>query len=59
MKRVLIGGLATLSLALSAFAVWDVGDTPSDFTCDDWDRGTWNLYDQRGKVVVINFGATW
>jgi peroxiredoxin len=36
-----------------------VGQTPTDFTCNDWNGGSWNLYAQRGKVVVINFGATW
>ena len=59
MKRLSYSGLAALFLAQAAFAVYQIGDTPTDFTCDDWDGGSWNLYDQRGKVVLINFGATW
>jgi peroxiredoxin len=40
-------------------ATWAVGDTPPDFTCTDWNGNSWNLYSHRGKVVMINFGATW
>ena len=59
MKRVLISVPAILCLVLPVFAVWHIGDSPTDFTCDDWDGESWNLYSQRGKMVVINFGATW
>jgi hypothetical protein len=57
MKKAVILGL--LGCAVAAQAQWAVGQTPSDFTCTDWDGGSWNLYEQRGKVVLINFGATW
>ncbi len=58
MKKLLSLGIL-LSLSLAASAAWEVGETPSDFTLNDWDGGTWNLYEQRGKVVLMNFGATW
>jgi hypothetical protein len=48
-----------LSIASFASAAWQVGETPTDFTLSDWDGGSWNLYSQRGQVVLINFGATW
>lgn len=52
---------AALSLGMvgPASAVWLVGSTPTDFTCTDWNGQSWNLYAQRGKVVLLNFGATW
>jgi len=59
MRRVIALGVATFGLAVAAQAEYQVGQTPPDFTCTDWDGGSWNLYDQRGKVVLINFGATW
>lgn len=48
-----------LAQAGPAGAVWLVGSTPSDFTCTDWNSQSWNLYAQHGKVVLLNFGATW
>jgi peroxiredoxin len=48
-----------LLCATAAQATYSVGQTPADFTLDDWDGGTWNLAAQQGKVVLINFGATW
>lgn len=48
-----------LALGSQAGAVWTVGTTPTDFTCTDWNGQSWNLYAQRGKVVLLNFGATW
>lgn len=47
-----------LLLSGAAQAVWTVGSTPSDFSCTDWNGQGWNLLAQRGKVVLINFGAT-
>jgi cytochrome oxidase Cu insertion factor (SCO1/SenC/PrrC family) len=47
-----------LSLGGPAGAVWTVGSTPTDFTCTDWNGQSWNLYAQRGKVVLLNFGPT-
>lgn len=51
--------LGVLGMALAAQAQLGAGDTAPDFTCTDWDGNSWNLADQQGKVVVINFGATW
>jgi cytochrome oxidase Cu insertion factor (SCO1/SenC/PrrC family) len=51
--------LAGLVLAASAQATWTSGQTPADFTLVDWNGQSWNLYAQRGKVVLLNFGATW
>ncbi len=59
MKHKLALGLATLGLVLVAQARYSVGDVPADFTCNDWNGGSWNLESFRGKVVVLNFGATW
>lgn len=59
MKRIIALGVVGLGMALGAHAEYVVGQTPADFTCNDWNGGSWNLYAQRGKVVVINFGATW
>lgn len=57
--RQLMYALAVACTFQTAMAVYSVGDVPSDFTCTDWDGNSWNLYDQRGKVVLINFGAIW
>jgi thiol-disulfide isomerase/thioredoxin len=57
MKRMMV--LAWFGLALAAHAEYSVGQTPPDFTCTDWNGGSFHLYAQRGKVVLINFGATW
>ena len=57
-KLFIILALMTLSSA-PALAVYAVGETPPDFTCDDTYGNSWNLNDQHGKVVLLNFGATW
>lgn len=54
--RALLAGLLQIS---AAQAIWTVGQTPTDFTCTDWNGESWNLYAQRGQVVLLNFGATW
>ena len=59
MKRSLLFGALCLTLVLKAGATYPAGETPPDFTCDDTDGVEWNLYEQRGQVVFINFGATW
>jgi len=59
MKRLVALGVVGLGLALGAQAEYPIGAIPPDFTCTDWDGNTWNLYEQRGKVVLLNFGATW
>jgi len=51
--------LAGLLLAATAQAAWTTGQTPADFTLVDWNGQSWNLYAQRGKVVLLNFGTTW
>lgn len=39
---------------------YNVGDTAPDFTLNLYgEDGAYNLYDNRGKIVVINFWATW
>lgn len=40
---------------------YEVGDTAPDFTVKLYDGkdGSFNLYEQRGKVTVVNFWATW
>ncbi|MFA7330219.1 MAG: redoxin domain-containing protein [Candidatus Delongbacteria bacterium] len=57
MKRLLLVGLfGLLGVARAEYAV---GVVPPDFTCTDWNGNTWNLADNLGKVVLLNFGATW
>lgn len=40
---------------------YEVGDTAPDFTVKLYDGkdGSFNLYEQRGKVTIVNFWATW
>jgi len=59
MKRLVVMGMMGLGLALGARAEYAIGAVPPDFTCTDWDGNSWNLYENRGKVVLLNFGATW
>ena len=59
MKNFLVLSAATLGLALAVQAEYSVGQTPPNFTCTDWNGGSWELFAQRGKVVLLNFGATW
>ncbi|UCB54285.1 MAG: TlpA family protein disulfide reductase [Thiotrichales bacterium] len=67
----LLAALSTL-VALSAYAAWDVQPklghqlTPlpkpvpaPDFTLEDMDEEKHSLSDLRGKVVLLNFWATW
>jgi len=48
-----------LACATPVLATHAVGETPADFTCVDTAGAAWNLLEQRGKVVMVNFGATW
>ena len=46
------------------FATWEdcsplVGEHPCNFTLIDQNGEDWSLYDQHGKVVVIDFSAMW
>ena len=47
-----------------SFATWEdcgslVDDHPCNFTLSDQDGNDWSLYDQHGKVIVIDFSAMW
>ncbi len=59
MKRIITISILLLGLAAVASAEYAIGTTPPDFTCNDTYGASWNLYEQRGKVVLLNFGATW
>jgi|GEM_PF-2311782 len=59
MKRVFVLGLLGLGLVAGAHAQYGLGQTPPNFSGTDWNGNAWSLYAQRGKVVLINFGATW
>ncbi len=59
MDRILISVMLILSVTLTLQAEYAIGETPPDFTCSDTYSNSWNLYEQRGKVVLLNFGATW
>ena len=46
------------------FATWDdcgslLGEHPCNFTLADQDGNDWSLYDQHGKVIVLDFSAMW
>lgn len=57
-KHWLFFGLFLL-LAGPASAEYQVGEEPPDFGCNDTYGNPWTLYEHRGKVMVVNFGATW
>ncbi len=57
--RVCYSLILIIGLSTAAQATYSIGSTPPDFTCSTSLGGTWNLYDQHGKVVLLNFGATW
>lgn len=59
LKPLFLSLAALAGTAVPALATHAVGSTPPDFTCTDVYGNTVNLYEQRGKVVLINFGATW
>ncbi len=63
MRKAILLGAMVAGLAVSAHAEYAIGETPPDFTCDTTLPGEfgaeWNLYEHRGQVVLINFGATW
>jgi len=59
MKRSFVPLALMLACAAPALATHAVGSTPPDFTCTDTAGASWNLLAQRGKVVLVNFGATW
>lgn len=57
MNRSSIAALLLMAAARIATAYYAIGETPDDFTCSDWNGNTWSLYEQRGKIVFITFGA--
>ena len=59
MTRSVSAAALLLACAVPVLATHAVGETPADFTCDDTAGAAWNLQEQRGKVVMVNFGATW
>lgn len=70
-QRVLgwLGYLAVMAAILFFFAPeswWQFGVSPlrerktgANFTLENINGGNWNLSDQRGKVVLVNYWATW
>ena len=59
MKKFWLAGLLMLLGASPLAAEYAVGTEPPDFSCEDTYGNPWSLYAQRGKVVLINCGATW
>ena len=57
MKKLLPVCTLILGLTIAALAEYAIGEQPPDFTCDDTHGGSWNLYEQHGKVVLLNFGG--
>ena len=55
----LIGVILTLAAAGSAMAAAEVGQPAPALVVEELDGQTFDLAAQRGKVVVINFWATW
>ncbi len=72
LKKRLLGWLGYLALFAALFfffapeSWWQFGVSPSEnrkaaanFTLKDLDGNQWNFADQRGRVVVVNYWATW
>jgi len=38
---------------------YDIGDHPCDFTLKDQHGDDWNLYDNYGSLIVLDFSAEW
>lgn len=51
--------LISLLLAGPAFAGYQIGETPEDFTLPLLYEGDGSLFDHLGDIVVLNFFTTW
>jgi len=51
--------LMICAVAVNSFAQYQPGDKVDDFTLQDTDGEPVNLYDFSGKVILLNFFATW
>ena len=62
-RKVLTTVIVLVILMVAIFSVYAImltgGEEAPDFTVTDIDGNTFNLRDQRGKVVIIDFMATW
>lgn len=54
-----LGSAGSSRPALEPTKVADLGDLAPDFTLSDLSGKTFTLADLRGKVVLVNFWATW
>lgn len=62
MRSSICAGVAILltgALATPTLAVYEIGDVVDNFTVVDTDGIPRNLYDYKGKVIVLNFGEYW
>ena len=61
MKRILLGlaNVACLALSLGSVMLQAGGDKPASLTLKDMHGSKVKLSDLRGKIVVLNFWATW
>ena len=63
LRNQISGFLATLIFSLCSistiYAQYRVGDTVDNFTLNDVDGNPYTLYDFKGKVILLNFFATW
>ncbi len=66
MKKILLWGGLLLLLAVLAFGLFrsqqgqvNVGELAPEFTLESFSGETYRLPDLRGKVVVVNFWASW
>ena len=51
--------LILLALIQPAMAQYSVGDTVSNFTIEDLDGNSVSLFNHKGKIILLNFFATW